>query len=659
MHTKSSKLISHTLLYLIALSCLFLPHFVLANKKQVQYNAIVKYCQYVSPGAFQDTNMVSPTSGLRELIKKRGFQYTREDKVTVTLLRGPRHGRLTNRYFNGRSRKWSTLAYSYVYYANRNYYGKDSMVFLVETNNKKIKVLYHVLVMDNAEDMRRYGSSASTSKLRRFCPRAIGGVKGIYEIKKYKETRSIKQKKPTASNKTKKISIIKERKETYIGQILPTAIKYRLMVSPNGKRFAYTAGADGKKYSPEVDDGYVVAVVDNKQGIKYNFISTTQFGQIKFSSDSKKYAYLAAKGRESFVIINGEEKRRDSGIIASSIIFSPDGKRVAYASHTFVVVDGVRGKRYDRVSYPKFSPDGKRVAYAAKSGGRSFVIVDGQPQKLCAANPVFSPDSKRLACTAGKQTLKSREFYTVLDGKKGKVYEHISYLKFSPDSKNIAYVARTGKKWIVVHDGKEIAHYDTRPFGLNFSPDSNKVFYVVRKGRKRTLVYGNKVGDLFRMHSKLKFSLDGKRFAYIGFGDKGRHAVIDWQKSKSYYRVRGLAFSPDSKRVAYAASSNGKWFVVVNGVKGKEYDDIAGNIVFSPDSKHIAYAAKKNSKWFIVINNTEGKAYKLIFGKIYGTSNRMWSSTSPGSLHFDSPKGLHYLAIKNSNRVYLVAEKLR
>jgi Tol biopolymer transport system component len=81
--------------------------------------------------------------------------------------------------------------------------------------------------------------------------------------------------------------------------------------------------------------------------------------------------------------------------IPSPPIFSPDGKRVAYGvkkgEKQLVVVDGKAGKEYDEISggFPPiklapvrfsavvFSPDGKRVAYAAKNGEKWLVVVDG------------------------------------------------------------------------------------------------------------------------------------------------------------------------------------------------------------------------------------------------------------------------------------------
>jgi len=76
---------------------------------------------------------------------------------------------------------------------------------------------------------------------------------------------------------------------------------------------------------------------------------------------------------------------------------------------------------------------------------------------------------------------------------------------------------------------------------------------------------------------------------------------------------RGIAdpiVSPDSKQVAYVAERDGKKVVVVDGIKGKEYDAVmVGDAFFSPDSKRIAYGARRGRYYFVVVDGIEGKKY--------------------------------------------------
>ncbi len=53
-----------------------------------------------------------------------------------------------------------------------------------------------------------------------------------------------------------------------------------------------------------------------------------------------------------------------------------------------------------------------------------------------------------------------------------------------------------------------------------------------------------------------------------------------------------------------------KWFIVVDGVEGKQYDEV--ELVpykFSGDFKQLVYKAKNGGKWFVVLNGVEGKQY--------------------------------------------------
>jgi len=67
----------------------------------------------------------------------------------------------------------------------------------------------------------------------------------------------------------------------------------------------------------------------------------------------------------------------------------------------------------------------------------------------------------------------------------------------------------------------------------------------------------------------------------------------------------------------------------------------------SPDSKHVAYAAEVGSKQFVVIDGEEGRRYDAIVTR------------GGGKIIFDSSDTLHYLALKGSNSIYLVEERIK
>jgi hypothetical protein len=84
------------------------------------------------------------------------------------------------------------------------------------------------------------------------------------------------------------------------------------------------------------------------------------------------------------VVVDGQEGAEYDAIREDTLIFSADGKRVAYrawkSEKCMVVVDGEASAEYDAIAEgsPIFSADSRHVAYRAWKGARRLVVVDGQ-----------------------------------------------------------------------------------------------------------------------------------------------------------------------------------------------------------------------------------------------------------------------------------------
>jgi len=104
------------------------------------------------------------------------------------------------------------------------------------------------------------------------------------------------------------------------------------------------------------------------------------------------------------------------------------------------------------------------------------------------------------------------------------------------------------------------------------------------------------------------FSPDRDRVAYTIPCKNGYKVIIDGVEGKEYEEVSTPVFSPDGKHVAYAAMRSDKCLVVMDGVEGEEYDGIytdEENITFSPDGRRLAYLARRDNKMFLVVNREE------------------------------------------------------
>ena len=261
----------------------------------------------------------------------------------------------------------------------------------------------------------------------------------------------------------------------------------KIIVSPDSKRMAYILRYYGK-YS---------AVVDGFQWKEYDYVYN-----LRFSPDSKHVEYVAKCDGVCFAVVDGVEGKAYS-VQPSDVLFerksnivSPDGKRIAYVAkqdssffhydNEFVVVNGKKGKKYDAVleNSLRFSHDSKRLAYVAGHFKRSFF--------------------------RWKRLLQVKHF-VVVNGKEGKKYDHMfsDSLRFSPDSKRVAYVAiRVRKKFFwfgeriakrcVVVNGKEGKEYgEEKGRGLIpspvFTPDSKYVVCIVKDDYNAFIVVDGKI----------------------------------------------------------------------------------------------------------------------------------------------------------------------
>ncbi len=184
-----------------------------------------------------------------------------------------------------------------------------------------------------------------------------------------------------------------------------------LVFSPDGKRLAYAAARPNQSCYIVVD-GQAGPVFDGiggsfPLGARRGVTSTAGgavFGlasgcTVAFSPDSRKLAYLATKGGERVVVVDGKGDDVPMDCMVGGLLFSADSKRLAYSGRVggrfFLVVDGKKEAEYDGVGYFGFSPDGRHVAYMAMAGGRCAVVVDGKARATYAsvpAGPVFRSD---------------------------------------------------------------------------------------------------------------------------------------------------------------------------------------------------------------------------------------------------------------------------
>ncbi len=268
-----------------------------------------------------------------------------------------------------------------------------------------------------------------------------------------------------------------------------------------------------------------------------------------------------------------------------------------------VVIDGKIGPWYDNIrdTILIFSPDGKRVAYPVRHGQKWQVVLDGKngPEYDGIGAIAFSPDGRRV----GYAALTENKWVFVVDGQPSSNFESAAGLTFSSDGRRVAYAAQMGKKWSILVDGREVmGGYDD--FGtLSFSPDGRRLVYTAKSDQGWIVVVDGKASAAYEDVRDPVFSPDGKRVGYAAKKGLKWIVVVDREKSLELDACTAPVFSLDREHVAYAAKKGPNWTVIVDGRADQEFEHVLlrspAKLTFASDGT-LAYLASKDGTLYRV-----------------------------------------------------------
>ncbi len=307
--------------------------------------------------------------------------------------------------------------------------------------------------------------------------------------------------------------------------------------------------------------------------------------------------------------------------------FSPDGKKVTYAflvlkrdyvgyfswhERYAVVINGQEGKAYSKILADSItiSPDGRKVAYVVQEGDNQFLVVNNEEGKrydeILVNSIVFSPDSQKFAYIAKGKKGKKDVYFLVINNREGRGYDEISEnsLMFSDDSKKITYMVREGDRIFSVVYHLEKDKYEQNVYSLFSTSQSAKLY---SSNLSKEFSSEDEERQRFQIFTSFVMSSDGQKIAYVAEKEGKLWVMVNGEGFKGYDFVHSPIFSPDNKKLAYIAEERDeknkqvRQFVVVNNKEGERFDWIYTPPQFTPDSKYLYYGARKgNEYWWIV-----------------------------------------------------------
>lgn len=260
-----------------------------------------------------------------------------------------------------------------------------------------------------------------------------------------------------------------------------------------------------------------------------------------------------------------------------------------------VVLDGVEGPSFLGVGVEAvtWSHDGARVAYAARSAAGWSVVVDGG---------------------AG-----------ALRGPSGAAFDGIGPIVWSPDDRRLAYAAARGPKWVVVEGGVEGLPWDAiLARSLVYSPNSARFAYVAADESAdedaphvRAVIDGvaepaaSGIGDL-------RFSADGRHYAYLRRDGERSSLVLDGVASAPYAGIASYSIDDDASVVALVVKVEDQWRARIGDDLGPPFERVT-SIALTKDGAHTLYGARFGAgdapagpRELVVHDLVEGKPYDAI-----------------------------------------------
>lgn len=316
---------------------------------------------------------------------------------------------------------------------------------------------------------------------------------------------------------------------------------YGIIDEERGPAFRQTGY--GPQFSPDGSQWAYVGMQRDEQFLVVNGKLLGPYEEVvdvTYSPTTNDLAYILKYKDSSRVYLN--HRPYGPGYrVARSPTFSPDGSRFGFwvmdgSRDQFVVVDSVKRRVFPgmSVSTPWFSDDSRHFIYDVATDEslteRQLVVDDSIIGHMNGMFDVletrFSPDGSRFGFG---WDVDDTEMRGVVDGAEFVCRPYCGPIVFSPDSKNYSVVALMGSEEasMMIVNGKEFTRYTIYYSGQQFTPDSRNLGFVAKFQGKQFVVIGEQ--ELTKYDGvypkEIEFNEDGS-LAYFGFDGMDVYRVL-------------------------------------------------------------------------------------------------------------------------------------
>jgi hypothetical protein len=214
----------------------------------------------------------------------------------------------------------------------------------------------------------------------------------------------------------------------------------------------------------------------------------------------------------------------------------------------------------------------------------------------------------------------------VHNGTAGPEWDGVGIPALSVDGSRVAYPAAAGSAWSVVVDGKPGAAFDAIVYGtLGFDSTGSHVGYVGRRGESSFVVIDGRESRAWSASSRPLFFGDGTHAAYIGWLSGRAHAVLDGTPQSSHDSIGLFAFAVARSVWAYTARDSNAWNVIAGSSLIGTYEHVRELSWPRAGKKALpVYIARQDSVEAVFGAGVAPRWHKRVSSLAFDAEDRMW-----------------------------------